>query len=143
MFLLFFLSRFTNSPILLPLQSQMTPIIPAIPIPPSSHVPFASGAAIFLHSLDDTVEVLASLQRPKKVTFRGTDGKKYPMLCKPKDDLRKDNRLMEFNGIVNRCLQHDPESRRRHLHIRTFVSLAETVTSVCLRPCELWPNGAR
>ena len=69
------------------------------------------------------VEVLASLARPKKVTLLGSDGKLYPMMCKPKDDLRKDARLMEFNSIVNKCLRKDPESRRRDLHIRTYVSL--------------------
>ena len=37
------------------------------------------------------------------------------------DDLRQDNRLMEFNGIVNKCLRKDAESRRRQLHIRTYV----------------------
>ena len=109
-----------RSAILLPLESQMTPTLPAMPVPPASHVPFAAASAVFLAGIDDTVDVLASLQRPKKVTFRGSDGRRYPMLCKPKDDLRKDARLMEFNGIVNRCLRRDAESRRRALHIRTF-----------------------
>ena len=27
---------------------------------------------------------------------------------------------MEFNGVVNKCLRKDPESRRRELHIRTY-----------------------
>ncbi|XP_055956442.1 serine/threonine-protein kinase atr [Patella vulgata] len=42
------------------------------------------------------------------------------MMCKPKDDLRKDCRLMEFNTIINKFLRKDPESRRRNLHIRTY-----------------------
>lgn len=109
-----------RSAILLPLQSQMTPTLPAMPVPPASHVPFAATSAVFLAGIEDTVDVLASLQRPKKVTLRGSDGRRYAMLCKPKDDLRKDARLMEFNGIVNRCLLRDAESRRRALHIRTF-----------------------
>lgn len=110
----------SRSAILLPLQSQMTPTLPAMPVPPASHVPFAAASAVFLVGIEDTVDVLASLQRPKKVTLRGSDGRRYAMLCKPKDDLRKDARLMEFNGIVNRCLLRDAESRRRALHIRTF-----------------------
>jgi len=28
---------------------------------------------------------------------------------------------MEFNGIINKFLHKDPESRRRQLHIRTYV----------------------
>ena len=109
-----------RSAILLPLQSQVTPTLPAMPVPPASHMPFAAASAVFLAGIEDTVDVLASLQRPKKVTLRGSDGRRYAMLCKPKDDLRKDARLMEFNGIVNRCLRRDAESRRRALHIRTF-----------------------
>ncbi len=49
------------------------------------------------------------------------------MMCKPKDDLRKDARLMEFNSIVNKCLRKDPECRRRNLHIRTYVRLPFSV----------------
>jgi len=116
-----FVDDANRSAILLPLQSQMTPTLPVMPVPPSSHAPFAGGAsAVYLAGIDDTVDVLASLQRPKKVTLRGSDGRRYAMLCKPKDDLRKDARLMEFNGIVNRCLRRDAESRRRALRIRTF-----------------------
>jgi len=48
------------------------------------------------------VEILASLQKPKKITLKGSDGKSYIMMCKPKDDLRKDCRLMEFNSLINK-----------------------------------------
>ncbi|XP_053774486.1 serine/threonine-protein kinase ATR isoform X2 [Desmodus rotundus] len=66
------------------------------------------------------VEILASLQKPKKISLKGSDGKFYIMMCKPKDDLRKDCRLMEFNSLINKCLRKDAESRRRELHIRTY-----------------------
>jgi len=75
---------------------------------------------VSIQGIEETVEVLNSLQKPKKIQLRGSDGRLYTMLCKPKDDLRKDNRLMEFTGIVNRCLKRDADSRRRELHIRTF-----------------------
>jgi hypothetical protein len=35
---------------------------------------------------------MASLQRPKKIVLTGSDGRDYPFLAKPKDDLRKDYR---------------------------------------------------
>lgn len=41
-------------------------------------------------------------------------------MLKPRDDLRKDFRLMEFNTVVNRFLQDAPETRRRRLYIRTY-----------------------
>jgi serine/threonine-protein kinase ATR len=69
------------------------------------------------------VEVLPSLQRPKKVAVLASDGHTYNLLCKPKvrrcqlifmigydnitcmqDDLRKDARLMEFNTLVNKVI---------------------------------------
>jgi len=63
----------------------------------------------------DKVEVMPSLQKPKKIVFRGSDGKMYPMLCKPHDDLRKDARLMDFNSMINKLLKSASESRRRQL----------------------------
>lgn len=50
------------------------------------------------------VEILASLQKPKKISLKGSDGKFYTMMCKPKDDLRKDCRLMEFNCLINKVV---------------------------------------
>jgi serine/threonine-protein kinase ATR len=41
---------------------------------------------------------MPSLQKPKKMTFLGSDGAHHPFLAKPKDDLRKDYRLMDFAG---------------------------------------------
>jgi len=60
------------------------------------------------------------MQKPRKIGIMGSDGKVYPFLCKPKDDLRKDARLMEFNSMINKLLKKDSESRRRNLHIRTY-----------------------
>jgi serine/threonine-protein kinase ATR len=37
-------------------------------------------------------QVMASLQRPKKIVLTGSDGRDYPFLAKPQDDLRKDYR---------------------------------------------------
>lgn len=75
---------------------------------------------VTIHSFTDDVLVLSSLQRPRKITVRGSDGRRYGLLCKPKDDLRKDQRLMEFNGIINRALKRDAESSKRRLYIKTY-----------------------
>jgi len=68
-------------------------------------------------AFEDEVEVMNSMQKPRKIIVRGTDGVKYPFLVKPKDDLRKDARLMEFNSIINKLLKKDVESSRRQLCI--------------------------
>ncbi|XP_060762548.1 serine/threonine-protein kinase ATR isoform X2 [Neoarius graeffei] len=107
------------SEILIPLQSVLIPTLPSTGGANASHDAFP-GHWVYLSGFDDTVEILASLQKPKKISLRGSDGKCYTMMCKPKDDLRKDCRLMEFNCLINKCLRKDAESRRRDLHIRTY-----------------------
>ncbi|KAD2392970.1 hypothetical protein E3N88_39947 [Mikania micrantha] len=61
-----------------------------------------------------------------EIILLGSDGVKRPFLCKPKDDLRKDARMMEFNTMINRLLSKSPESRRRKLYVRTFAVIPLT-----------------
>lgn len=68
----------------------------------------------------DEVFVLNSLQRPRKISVKGSDGRVYGLLCKPKDDLRKDQRLMEFNAMINRSLKKDADSSKRRLCKRIY-----------------------
>ncbi|KAJ0062993.1 hypothetical protein NL108_010267 [Boleophthalmus pectinirostris] len=109
----------TFSQILIPLQSVLIPTLPSTSGANPNHDPFP-GHWAYLNGFEDSVEILASLQKPKKISLRGSDGRSYTMMCKPKDDLRKDCRLMEFNCLINKCLRKDAESRRRELHIRTY-----------------------
>jgi len=63
----------------------------------------------------DEALVLSSLQKPRKISIQGTDGKVYSLLCKPKDDLRKDQRLMEFNNMINGFLKRNVEAIKRRM----------------------------
>ncbi|GAB1608793.1 serine/threonine-protein kinase ATR-like [Argonauta hians] len=107
--------NFSN--IIVPLQSSMTVTLPMMRT--DEHDPFP-GEPVYISSFEDTIEILPSLQKPKKITIKGSDGHLYVMMCKPKDDLRKDCRLMEFTTIVNKFLRKDPEARKRQLHIRAY-----------------------
>ncbi|XP_066508582.1 serine/threonine-protein kinase ATR-like [Hoplias malabaricus] len=107
------------SEILIPLQSVLIPTLPSTGGANPNHDAFP-GHWVYISGFHDNVEILASLQKPKKISLKGSDGKFYTMMCKPKDDLRKDCRLMEFNCLINKCLRKDAESRRRDLHIRTY-----------------------
>ncbi|KAM7376136.1 hypothetical protein PAMP_005881 [Pampus punctatissimus] len=109
----------TFSQILIPLQSVLIPTLPSTGGANTKHDAFP-GHWAYLDGFEDTVEILASLQKPKKISLNGSDGRSYTMMCKPKDDLRKDCRLMEFNCLINKCLRKDAESRRRELHICTY-----------------------
>ncbi|CAK7274483.1 serine/threonine-protein kinase M1 [Sporothrix epigloea] len=84
-----------------------------------THNAFASDV-ITIHSFQDEVLILGSLAQPRKITIRGSDGRLYDILLKPKDDMRTDQRIMEVNAQINQALRKDTEATRRLLSIRTY-----------------------
>ncbi|KAK7390797.1 hypothetical protein VNO78_18880 [Psophocarpus tetragonolobus] len=123
------LKRMMPLGIIMPVQQSLTVNLPTYDgnlgdsrmsnIFSATDLPTISGIA-------DEAEILSSLQRPKKIILLGSDGLEHPFLCKPKDDLRKDARMMEFNAMINQLLSKYPESRRRKLYIRTFAVIPLT-----------------
>jgi len=109
----------TPSLLAVPIESVMTATLPTLTDNIRGHQAF-SRDVVTIESFLDEVLILSSLQKPRKLTARGSDGKEYGLLCKPKDDLRKDQRLMEFNSMINRSLKRDAESSRRQLYIKTY-----------------------
>ena len=61
----------------------------------------AADAVLFDGWLDG-VTVMGSLQRPKKVQVRGSDGREYNCLLKGREDLHLDERIMQLLRTVNR-----------------------------------------
>jgi len=105
----------------IPLEMSLTPSLPTVTgVIMRQHKPFSSRDCVSISSFLDDVLVLNSLQRPRKISIRGSDGHVYALLCKPKDDLRKDQRLMEFNAMINRALKKDAQSSKRRLYIKTY-----------------------
>ncbi|KAF8138751.1 hypothetical protein EV363DRAFT_1394182 [Boletus edulis] len=115
------LASLGKSRLLIPLQESLTANLPpaSSTTENSTHVPFPSAAPTF-EDFSDDIEIMRSLAKPRKITIRGSNGQTYMFLGKPKDDLRKDARLMDFNAIINKLLKANSESRRRQLHIRTY-----------------------
>jgi len=106
----------------LPVQRELLVMLPqglSEDKPTFSHHPFPMNPVTF-DCFHPHVDVLASLMRPKKLAIQGSDGHVYAFLAKPKDDLRKDTRMMDFNHMVNRLLAVGGETRRRGLYIRTY-----------------------
>ncbi|VDP02016.1 unnamed protein product [Heligmosomoides polygyrus] len=64
--------------------------------------------------------VLKSLLRPKRIALRGGDGRRYLIMCKPNDELRKDARFMDVNRMMNSLMRQNADARRRQLSVRTF-----------------------
>ncbi|KAL6873568.1 hypothetical protein ACP4OV_013650 [Aristida adscensionis] len=117
------LKRMMPLGIILPVQQALTVTLPSYDTSMSDQSvfhPFSVSEHPTIAGIADDAEILSSLQKPKKVVFLGSDGVARPFLCKPKDDLRKDSRMMEFNAMINHLLSKVPESRRRKLYIRTF-----------------------
>nr|QDO16365.1 serine/threonine-protein kinase ATR [Lingulodinium polyedra] len=109
--------------VLVPLQAQMTAAIPVLRYQHKKSGtinPFPE--MIITERCLETVDVFRTKERPKKLTFRGNDGKLYPFLCKAerRGDLRKDSRMMQFGVMVNQLLQKNPDARRRNLEVQTF-----------------------
>lgn len=109
----------TPCPLVVPVEACLTGTLPTLTDNVKKHQAFSKDA-ITIHSFLDQVMVLGSMAKPRKLTARGSDGKLYGLLIKPKDDLRSDQRLMEFNALINRSLKRDAESSRRQLYIRTY-----------------------
>ncbi|KAK4219053.1 hypothetical protein QBC37DRAFT_469608 [Rhypophila decipiens] len=109
----------TPCPLVMPVETCLTATLPTLTDNLRKHKAFARDV-ITIDSFSDHVLVLSSLAKPRKLTARGSDGKQYGLLIKPKDDLRTDQRLMEFNGMINRSLKRDAESSKRQLYIKTY-----------------------
>ncbi|KAK3330577.1 hypothetical protein B0H66DRAFT_579779 [Apodospora peruviana] len=109
----------TPCPLVVPIEASLTATLPTLTDNVKKHKAF-SRDVITIDAFLDQVLVLGSLAKPRKLTARGSDGKHYGLLLKPKDDLRTDQRLMEFNGMINRSLKGDAESSRRQLYIKTY-----------------------
>jgi len=116
-----FNAKLAPSALVVPIESTMTLTLPASNDSRilRTYNPFPQDA-ITISKFQDDVLVLSSLQRPRKITVLGSDGKSYSLLCKPKDDLRKDQRLMEFNAMINRALTRNVEASKRRLYIKTY-----------------------
>jgi serine/threonine-protein kinase ATR len=100
--------------IIIPFQDSMIVTLPTDPSQLHSHKPFPSNLVTF-KGFEDTIELMNSVARPRKLVIEGSDGRKYRFLCKPMDDLRKDNRLMDCTSLINRLLMKDAGSRKRSL----------------------------
>jgi cell cycle checkpoint protein MEC1 len=77
---------------------------------------------IFYKTFHDKVKILYSLQQPKRVKVTGTNGQTYFLLFKPRDDLRKDNKIMEFSTVMNGLLLKNHETQTRSMQINSFAA---------------------
>ncbi|KAI5306089.1 serine/threonine-protein kinase M1 [Ascosphaera pollenicola] len=106
--------------LVVPFETNMIPVLPLVHDAAyfAKFRAFPQGPVTF-DDISDEVLILRSAQKPRKLNVRGSDGRIYGLLCKP-EDLRKDERLMEFNRMINRFLKKDADSSSRQLYIKTY-----------------------
>lgn len=109
----------TPCPLVVPIEACLTATLPTLTDNIKKHKAFSRDVISIQVFLEDVL-VLGSLAKPRRLVARGSNGKLYKLLIKPKDDLRTDQRLMEFNGMINRALKRDADCSRRQLYIRTY-----------------------
>ena len=116
------------SRLILPIQRNMVGTCPTAEANLDAYDPFPSGV-VTIAGVEDEIQVMTSLVKPKKITLRGSDGRLYPFLAKPKDDLRRDCRLMDLACLLNRMFRKEPEARKRDLLVRTYTVVPTNETS--------------
>jgi len=123
-----FPSLYNNTPtkLIIPLQSSLNVSLPSNPQLRTTHQPFPDNLPVF-KLFQAEITVMTSLQKPRKITVLGDDGHEYSFLCKPKDDLRKDARLMEFNSMIIKLLKKDSDARKRRLSMSPEPGLASLI----------------
>ncbi|CAE6479412.1 unnamed protein product, partial [Rhizoctonia solani] len=84
---------------------------------------------VTIASFSPNLAIIASKQRPRRMTIYGNDGREYQFGLKGHEDLRQDERAMQLFGLVNTLLSQDPDSFKRALHIQRYpiVPLAPNV----------------
>ena len=85
---------------------------------PGSYVP--NQELICIATTKPSLQVITSKQRPRKLCMVGSTGKEYMFLLKGHEDLRQDERVMQFFSLVNSLLTSDPETLKRNLTIQRF-----------------------
>ncbi|GAV08904.1 ATR [Ramazzottius varieornatus] len=103
---------------ILPFSAFMNPILPTDGYQ-QKHEAFSDTLPTIREFVDKFV-YMPSLMKPKKVSLIDSNGQTYTLLCKPKDDLRKDSRFMDLINIVEKFLREDAECRKRQLKIRSY-----------------------
>jgi len=81
---------------------------------------FADAKVICIGCFARSMAVIASKQRPRKLTIHGSDGSDHTFLLKGHEDLRQDERVMQLFGLVNTLLSTDRATSKKDLAIQRY-----------------------
>lgn len=75
---------------------------------------------INIKQISSTIPILNSKQRPRKIWFIGSNGKKYDFLLKANEDTRLDERVMQFFEYINSIISESSIPLKKLLNITTY-----------------------
>ncbi|KAI5970831.1 MEC1 [Candida margitis] len=112
--------------LVIPVQSNLQIRLPYKEV--ANYTAFPKSASVTFDGFDDVVNIFFSLQMPRQVTIRGSDGMPYRLMVKG-DDTRKDAKVVEFTTMVNRILSSSTEARKRGLNVANYsvIPLSEKI----------------
>ncbi|KAI3382621.1 hypothetical protein SNEBB_007053 [Seison nebaliae] len=85
---------------------------------PGSYEP--NAPMIRIESVHSVLTIISSKQHPRKIAFRGSNGKDFNFLLKGHEDLKQDERAMQLFSLVNNLLINEPDMCRRNLTIQRY-----------------------
>lgn len=117
--------NFAKHRVIAPVQSTIRAIVPTAisKQDPDKYLTYPAQDLLFVESFEPDVRNFNSLQQPRAITLKCSDGKSVSLLCKVGDDLRKDSRCIEFLNLLNSILRRDSQSNARFMEIQTFLVL--------------------
>ncbi|KAJ9461532.1 Serine/threonine-protein kinase smg-1 [Diplonema papillatum] len=83
-------------------------------------VPGTQDESVTITRLDQTVDIVSSKTRPKKMQIWGSDGARYTFLLKGKEDLSLDERVMQVLRTVTVLLGTSDAGREKGLTARAY-----------------------
>ncbi|KAM9745691.1 serine/threonine-protein kinase SMG1 isoform 1-T1 [Menidia menidia] len=80
----------------------------------------SASDAVTIQSVGNTITILPTKTKPKKLFFLGSDGRNYPYLFKGLEDLHLDERIMQFLTIVNTMFTKINQQEQPRFHARHY-----------------------
>ncbi|XP_056143769.1 serine/threonine-protein kinase SMG1 [Lampris incognitus] len=80
----------------------------------------SANDAVTIRSVGNTITILPTKTKPKKLFFLGSDGRNYPYLFKGLEDLHLDERIMQFLSIVNTMFTKVNQHEQPRFHARHY-----------------------
>ncbi|KAM8824507.1 serine/threonine-protein kinase SMG1 isoform 2-T2 [Synchiropus picturatus] len=80
----------------------------------------SASDTVTIQSVGNTITILPTKTKPKKLFFQGSDGRHYPYLFKGLEDLHLDERIMQFLSIVNTMFTKINQQEQPRFHARHY-----------------------